>query len=1765
MNRIWYLLVIISALCRLNPAVGQTFPDSTADVVIGQSDFGSNGTATSATAYNFPAGLALDTTVVPAILYVTDQVNHRIMGYYNYELLQNGSAADFVIGQSNFTSSGNSTTDSTLNQPQGLAVDGSGNLFVVDKLNHRILIFLTPTLTDFKADFVMGQSGSFLTATSNNGGISDTSINQPTAICFGDSNRLYIADGSNNRVLVYNDPLGTDFQADYVIGQPDFTSGGSSTTDSTFNFPAGVAVNSSGDVFVTDFNNNRMLQFNDPLHTDTKADQVFGQEGTYTSGSANNPSIGSESLYQPMYVWVDKDDNVYLEDDYNHRILVFESSPMDYTADHVYGQGGSFTSNTGGVSAINLDTPRGLLVDHYGNLLVADHVNHRVLKFLKESTANIYLDAHDIAFGAINYGTLDTLTFPIFNSGLDTLLIDSILVQSTHLTIGNNFTILDSIDTVTATPADTMHMRVEFAGTPAGSYADSLVLYFRTAGGSATDSTTVSVSGQAESIRLAGTSGAFGAVLVDSTRDVGFVTIRNMSAGSIDITGVTPSDAAFSIVSPSFPATILSDTSETFMVRFAPTTTGDIDGTLSFDTSSVAHPGLVYNVSGTGVYPNAGKLQFVEYNKNDSLGNAGLDGAYGVNVSPDGKHVYTSSQTDHAIAIFDRDMTTGALTYLDDVTNAEIGGTGLGGAENIAFSPDGRHVYANGYADNAISVFSRDATTGLLTFVEAITNTDIGGTGLATAERLACSPDGAHVYVTGRGDAALTVFRRDNDTGRLTFIEVNLDGQDDGHGNTIDGMTDAVGLVISPDGKSVYTASPTEHTVSMFSREPKSGGLTYLGLHKDTDAGGSVQGLGQVYGLAISNDGLHVFAVGTSDDAVVSFSRDTTTGVLTAVEYYQDGGVDAEGNTIDGLDGAFYVAVGPESEYVYAVGAFDNTLAVFKRNKSTGHLTFLEYHLDGGSALDGLGTPRAVTVAPDGKHVYAVGNADDAVAVFAVKAIRSLTGASAHFSAVLVDSTRSVAMVTVRNNSAETAQITDVFWSGSDFFVNTSGFPVDIAGDSAFSFPVSFTPPDTGYFATPLMISVGNPPGASLTFFVSGTGVTPGPGSLSFVEYVKDDSNGVLGLNQVMCFSISPDGANIYAAGYGDNALVVFGRNSLTGTLTYLENFVNADIGGAGVQDIIQTVVSPDGANVYTACLTDDAVSVFARDPVSGLLTFLEIEQNGVNSVTGLDGLRSIAISPDGGYVYVAGTISNAVAIFRREHATGSLTFVDDITNTDIGGTGLSNAGLLTVSPDGKNLYAGEFGGTAFAVFNRNAATGLLTFLEFKQNGTGDVTGGLNGLMDVTVSPEGTHVYTSAFTNNAVAVFSRDTTDGTLTFVEYNQHLQDDGNGNTVQGLEGVYAATVSPDGRIVYAAGNTSNAVSVFNRNPADGSLEFLEYIKDDSAGVNGLALARYVQFSPDARHVYVSGTTDNAIAVFRVKQYYPTGDCDLDGNITAVDASAVLQCIIRRLAFNALQTDAADVSGNGEIRAYDASLILQKVAGYITTFPAGSTFVAKPAAVADADVTMDVALGNDHSVTVTINAIGIHALSSAELTLEYDQDHLEYLGYALPGDRPGFYMETLDEEGTLSLAMAAAQPWGTDGPMVRLRFRLLDDIMPQSQIELTLVYLDEQLVLDAAKSATIAGLPTNYAISQNYPNPFNPVTTIRYQIPEDVQVRITVHNLLGQVVATLVDEQLLAGYYSKIWDGQNHAGLRVASGVYLYRIQAGNFIKTKKMLLLK
>ncbi|MFC1562574.1 YCF48-related protein [candidate division KSB1 bacterium] len=292
--------------------------------------------------------------------------------------------------------------------------------------------------------------------------------------------------------------------------------------------------------------------------------------------------------------------------------------------------------------------------------------------------------------------------------------------------------------------------------------------------------------------------------------------------------------------------------------------------------------------------------------------------------------------------------------------------------------------------------------------------------------------------------------------------------------------------------------------------------------------------------------------------------------------------------------------------------------------------------------------------------------------------------------------------------------------------------------------------------------------------------------------------------------------------------------------------------------------------------------------------------------------------------------------------------------------------------------------------------------------------------------------------------------------------------------------------------------------------------------------------------------------------------GDVDGNGDTTVTDASLILQFRVNKEpGFSLLQDDRvrqrADVSGAMGVTAFDASLILQRIVLLITDFPVGKA----PIPVYDnrlAEFIVSYKESDGSNIIVyQVEANKIDEVLSAELLLSYDNQNLKYIGYELTENTKDFIVETSDgEDGLLSVAMAGGKSLNERAGLISLKFENKGD--SEGDVQVVSAMLNESNV------ETIAASPPNkFSLSQNFPNPFNPETEIRYQIPENTKVVLKIYNILGQEVRTLVDEVKSPGSYNIKWNGKNNYGVTVSTGVYLYRIQAGDFVSTKKLVFLK
>ena len=276
-----------------------------------------------------------------------------------------------AIGQPDLTTltAGQPPSPTSIGNPTAVALDSKGDLWVVDNSNNRVLEYMPPFSTGEAASLVIGQTS--LT------GSGDTSpaggLFGPTGLAFDASGNLWVTDSGDNRVLEFRSPFSDGELASLVLGQPTFGGYVGTTTAGGMNFPAYLAFDPSGNLWVTDQGNNRVLEFAAPFSTGQDALRVIGQENFTSLAPAS--TVTATSLFEPLGIAFDSKGDLWVVDSGNHRVLEYDSldfvppRPLeDAAATMVIGQT-SLNSSSAGLNGY------AIAFDPGGNLWVSDGIS----------------------------------------------------------------------------------------------------------------------------------------------------------------------------------------------------------------------------------------------------------------------------------------------------------------------------------------------------------------------------------------------------------------------------------------------------------------------------------------------------------------------------------------------------------------------------------------------------------------------------------------------------------------------------------------------------------------------------------------------------------------------------------------------------------------------------------------------------------------------------------------------------------------------------------------------------------------------------------------------------------------------------------------------------------------------------------------------------------------------------------------------------------------------------------------------------------------------------------------------------------------------------------------------------------------------------------------------------------------------------------------------------------------------------------------------
>jgi sugar lactone lactonase YvrE len=391
MNKVF--IVFAALLLFLSASYAQWADYQAAEFVIGQPNLTTYNNGLSASGLAGPYSVAID--LQHSKLYVGDADNCRVLRYA-YPLTSNQPTAELVFGQSNFTTDSahiifNATgswpapTAKQILYPMAMAVY-NGDLWVLDENNERVVKFsqaYNQTINNPNADLVIGQA----TFTTRNYACTSSSFYTPWGMTIDGSGNLWVADAGNDRILLFNNASGLSngASANGVLGQTNFTTGtfASTPTQSQFGLPSSLCFDGTT-LWVSDRQFKRVLRFDNAAakSAGASADGVLGQSDFTSNATGTTPT----TFLQPFGVCADGKGNLYVSDQTNKRIEIFlnaKSKANGASADNVLGQTSLWNNASSyGSSSFAPGSVTNFAVDNSaGKLFVVDRVAQRVLQF----------------------------------------------------------------------------------------------------------------------------------------------------------------------------------------------------------------------------------------------------------------------------------------------------------------------------------------------------------------------------------------------------------------------------------------------------------------------------------------------------------------------------------------------------------------------------------------------------------------------------------------------------------------------------------------------------------------------------------------------------------------------------------------------------------------------------------------------------------------------------------------------------------------------------------------------------------------------------------------------------------------------------------------------------------------------------------------------------------------------------------------------------------------------------------------------------------------------------------------------------------------------------------------------------------------------------------------------------------------------------------------------------------------------------------------
>ncbi len=888
-----------------------------------------------------------------------------------------------------------------------------------------------------------------------------------------------------------------------------------------------------------------------------------------------------------------------------------------------------------------------------------------------------------------------------------------------------------------------------------------------------------------------------------------------------------------------------------------------------------------------------------------------------------GRFVYVLSKVDSAINLFERrllsvgpdDEDGGHLTFIASWRNGRAGVTGMASPDRILISPDGNSLFVSSVDGNSLAVFRRDPADGSLVFARSFLAA--AAPGLQGAFGMAMDPASANLYVAGSFASSIAIFAHDaisND--RLAYKGAVVAGQNGVTG--LDGIRD---LVVAGQGSAsqLLGVANAANTVVVFDRQNGGANAGALSFVQALALGANQRPTGIAISPDIGNSGnAHVYVAAQNASAVHVLQRVLDSGDPQFGRVRKIATVSVGNGAPQGLAGARDVTVSGDGKRVYAVGEYGHSLVAFNRydNPSSplyGQIAFAEARTQDVDAVDGIAAPYAVAVSEDSRNVYVAGFDSNAVASFSVG-----TGSSCSASgsgdiddlatiraggAVVYSITSTIrpdasgvlsntATATGATQPASGSKVTPLLTSAQLKLTKTN-HQVAVVPGTEVTYDITVGndgPGNVRGLDDPALANVSDLFGCTAVGgsfdcsnspfeqnSISWTCSATGSGMLDFLASYADDNTGSLGLRGIGSLALIPAGPSgtgtevrdnfLAGASVDDDSVVFFKRDAATGALVNYPAARLHDGPSTPLQGARSVSVSRDGRLLFVASRQSDSLNVFGLSGSgSQALVVTPLAMVKDPTILGLDkALHVISVPAAAGieHVYVAGANDHAVAAFTFNRGSNTLTHIGSWVNGVAGVQGLADVEHLVLSPDDAQVYALSGSSGTVVQFNRNPATGQLTYVARFTGGMlgTDLSGVSSGAFDAT----GKRFYLTASGANRLVQLARITDPAAGNFGSLSLVTAIGQGEQGAQGLLNPRRVVLTPDGHHLYVTSQAGSSVAWFTLHPQTGKPSYGGIRSNQSAGVSGLAGATGMVLDAQRNQLYIAGTLDRAIVHFQ------------------------------------------------------------------------------------------------------------------------------------------------------------------------------------------------------------------------------------------------------------------------------------------------------------